>query len=204
MTADQFEAFWQQTYPGTVPLAYRLRTAYPDRWLRIHSLPDAQRYAQTPAEWQMLLARQNTLLAEVLRVEEQVVLVTGEYEYCPPGETSSWQFSVPDCLRHLVFTQLRPIELSRLAPDPQVPENYEPGDVYRPLMTALVWHPHTWDLLLRAIAEDELRAFFVSFSPPCLIAPYDGGMDLIFPDQPTRDHYRTTYQAWVSARADGR
>ena len=47
----------------------------------MHSLPELQRYATTQAEWAMLLNRQNYLLTDLLGNNEEVVLVTGEYEF---------------------------------------------------------------------------------------------------------------------------
>jgi len=205
MTAEQFDAFWQRTYPGTVPLSYRLRDAYPTRWLRIHSLPDSKRYPSRKDEWETLLARQNRVLADVLELEERVMLVTGEYEFDSLHTTPSleWQFSADECLAHLSFTLLTPIDLAKLPPDPRAVGEYKPGDVYRLVMTEVQWQPHAWDPILKAIAEDELRAFFVSIAHECLIAPYDGGIDFIFKNQRTRDHYRMKYHAWLSTREDG-
>lgn len=205
MTAEQFDAFWQRTYPGTVPLSHQLRDVYPTRWLRLHSLPGSKRYPSSTEEWETLLTRQNTVLADVLQVAERVLLVAGEYDF-DRSHTKfpvDWQFSAAECLKDLPLTQLTPIDLTKLPPDPRVAEEYKPGDLYRLVLTDVQWQPHAWDPILKAIAEGELRAFFLSKAQECLIAPYDGGMDLIYKDQQTRDHYRTKYHGWRSAREDG-
>ncbi|WP_375434866.1 hypothetical protein [uncultured Hymenobacter sp.] len=95
MTAEQFNTFWQRTYPGTIPLSYPLRDEYPTRWLRTHSLPGSKRYPSSADEWETLLAWQNTVLAEVLQLEERVMLVTGEHDFDSLHTKSplEWQFS---------------------------------------------------------------------------------------------------------------
>mgnify|MGYP000411485810 CR=1 FL=1 len=51
--------------------------------------------------------------------------------------------------------------------------------------------------LLRAIANDETRALFVSVEKNVLVAPYDGGIDLILKDSETRDNYKKKYNIKV-------
>lgn len=65
------------------------------------------------------------------------------------------------------------------------------------------WHPHKFDNLLKDIAEDNLRAFFVSVYKELIIAPYDGGVDFILKDTKTRDFYKQKYISWLSIRQDG-
>lgn len=201
MIAADFDAFWQATYPETVPLSYLFRTVYPQRWLRLHSLPQAQRYPHSPADWRTLLGRHHTVLADLLRPGEQLLLVTGEYDN-PHGDRE-WQFTADGALRGLAFVPVQPLDLRTLAVDPQVPDEHQPGDVYRPVVATLRWEPGSLDVLLREIAQDKRRAFFLSRQAACIIAPYDGGIDLILADTATRDFYKTKYQAWLSEREDG-
>jgi hypothetical protein len=58
-TLDRFLLFWNFRYQGCPPLRYLLRKTYPERWLRIHSLPTANRYATHPGEAAQLLRRHN-------------------------------------------------------------------------------------------------------------------------------------------------
>jgi hypothetical protein len=55
----EFQVRWQQWYPGTVPLGHRMRVSHSPRWLRIHSLPDGKRYAESASEEAALLAAHN-------------------------------------------------------------------------------------------------------------------------------------------------
>jgi hypothetical protein len=60
-----------------------------------------------------------------------------------------------------------------------------------------------FDDLLREIAYDNLRAFFVSIEKELMIAPYDGGVDFILKNSETRDLYKRKYNSWLSPRQDG-
>ena len=84
-----------------------------------------------------------------------------------------------------------------------LPERYDPGLHYDALFSPQTWQHGRWDQVLRGIAEDELWVFFVSIPNKCLIAPYDGGVYVIFPDSAARDSARLRYRDWLSERADG-
>lgn len=197
MNADQFDTHWKKTYPETTWLPYLFRRIYPDRWFRIHSLPDSKRYAHTEAEWTILLDRQNTLLTDLLGLGAEVILVSGEYQFedvdmsnCNPASSA---------LTTLSFTPTKQrIDLHQIEP-----ATYEPSTFYQSRFSEQTWQPHRFDALLREMAEDQTRAFFISWRNACIAAPYDGGVDILLKDSATRDYYREKYRAWLSTRADG-
>ena len=65
------------------------------------------------------------------------------------------------------------------------------------------WQPHKFDNLLTDIAQDSLRAFFISVEKELIIAPYDGSIDIILNGTKTRDLYKQKYNVWLSERQDG-
>ena len=67
----------------------------------------------------------------------------------------------------------------------------------------MTWTYGGHDKLLRIIADDEVRAFFVSFENGIIVAPYDGGVDVIAKDTAMRDLYKEKYKEWLSEREDG-
>jgi hypothetical protein len=203
MNADQFSAFWQATYPAAGPLSYRFRHTYPERWLRIHSLPAGQRYPNSSQDWQVLLARQNAVLAELLSPGEAVLLLTGEYDFAAVRSLVPWQYHPPMALQTLCFTTLPSFPLVQLAPDPHDASGYEPNDLFHPVLAQISWRLGGWDALLREMALDEWRAFFVVPAQPLLIAPYDGGLDLVFPDSATRERYKAHFAVWLSPHPAG-
>jgi hypothetical protein len=64
LTAEgkRFMTDWQQLYPGTPPIGHHFKSSLAKRWMRIHSLPGAKRYAADKAESDILLSRQNALI----------------------------------------------------------------------------------------------------------------------------------------------
>jgi hypothetical protein len=79
MTKVQLNTFWQSNFPNCPPINYLFKIFYTDRWLRIHSLPDSKRYAETAEEWQVLLQTQNSILDDVFSNNDKVILFTGVY-----------------------------------------------------------------------------------------------------------------------------
>lgn len=203
MLATDFDAYWRATYPEVVPLGHLLRTTYPRRWLRLYSLPEGQRYPADAADWDELLRRHFTAFADLVGEPAELFLVTGEYDFADNAHSEPWSFTADGPLQGLAFTPLPPVALHTLPPDPRVPDEHRPGDVFRPVCARLWWTAATGEGLLRAIAEEQLRAFFVSVEYGCILAPYDGGLDLIFPGEAARNHFRDRHRRWVSSRADG-
>ncbi|MDB4915783.1 MAG: hypothetical protein JWM95_3427, partial [Gemmatimonadetes bacterium] len=62
-------ARWPEWYPDAPPVGFLLREAYPDRWLRIHSLPEAKRYPTSGFDYAELLRRHNSVAADVLGLD---------------------------------------------------------------------------------------------------------------------------------------
>jgi hypothetical protein len=196
MTPEEFKTFWELRYPNTVPIGHYFKHDYPDRWFRIHSLPDSRRYPSKQEDWEILLARQNTILADLFGNESSILLVTGHYYAEAYAELQP--IDEIDAIKHLPFQRLQSIDLHLLNP-----EYYDKGQIYMPMFTEQIWQIHQFDETLKAIALGDLEAFFISIVNNCMIAPYDGGMDIILKDSSTRDFYKEKYAAWLSLRQDG-
>jgi hypothetical protein len=179
---------WQAWYPGTVPLGYRMREAHPARWLRVHSLPGAKRYAGSAAEKATLLARQNRAAHVVLGERPTVALLgydlTGRYTL-PPDHP----------LRELLLPDAPPV--MRLAPDD---EEGEATSIFGALRT---WRSGDLDEVLLAVADDQFRLLVLNWETGTSFAPYDGGADLFFASPEDRESARPSLVAWLSGRPDG-
>lgn len=197
MTADQFDNRWNDRYPETTWLPHLFRRIYPDRWCRIHSLPNSKRYAYTEAEWTTILHRQNTLLTDLLGIGADILVVSGEYQF--EGVDVPDYHAASGALSALLFTPTKQrIDLHQIESS-----SYEPGTFYQSRFSEQTWQRHKFDELLREIAEDQTQAFFISWDNACIVAPYDGGVDILLKDNATRDYYRKKYRAWLSERPDG-
>lgn len=196
MTKGDFQNLWTLNYPDTVPISYLFKHDYSNRWFRIHSLPESKRYADNEYEWEILLSRQNEIISDLFGIETPIVIVTGEYNW---GDNR--QIHVIDeeeIFKPYSFVRLDNIKLNNIDP-----EQYDEPDIYRPAFAQTIWKPNYHDKLLREIANDNTRAFFVSFDKNIIVAPYDGGLDFILKDNQTRDNYKEKYKQWLSEREDG-
>lgn len=196
MTAEQFNNFWNSTYPDTIPISHYFKLDYADRWFRIHSLPESKRYAEDEQEWEILLDRQNKIITELLGNNSSVLLVTGESFL--EGFTELHPLEEAKSIAGITFVLLDSIDLHKLSP-----EQYEPGQIYRPMFSKLIWQQNKFDNLLKEIATDELRAFFISIDKECIVAPYDGGIDIILKDEETKNIYKIKYKEWLSTTQSG-
>ena len=196
MTKEEFNKLWTLNYPDTVPISYLFKHDYSDRWFRIHSLPESQRYAGNDAEWKILLSRQNEIITDLFGLGTPILLVTGEYNWGDQREIHITDEE--EVFKSYTFARLDNIDLSKIDS-----EQYDEPDIYRPAFATTVWKPNCQDQLLKEIAKDNIRAFFVSFAKNVIVAPYDGGIDFVLKDSLTKENYKNKYRQWLSEREDG-
>ena len=198
MTAATFSSIWAANFTASPPISYLLRQLYPTRWFRIHSLPESKRYPETAAEWAILLERQLTIFADLLGDPADVLLVTGYYTEADTREMPQF-LQENTVFTHIHFTPLSGVNM-RDFPDPREPDN---SLTYWPLVAELVLTDSWLEQLLRAIAQAESQAFFFNQRHGTVIAPYDGGVDVILAEELTRNFLKHKYHAWLSSRKDG-
>jgi hypothetical protein len=168
---------WHSLYPETSPISHLFKTRMPKRWARIHSLPDAKRYPTTRAEWDVLLDRQNRVVDSLLEQGATTRFVVNFIEI------DSFLFKSFNLENIGVFVD---------AAD---------ETVFQSFSFETTWERHTLDHVLMLIADGSLRAFIIG--PDSLIAPYDGGMDVILKDPHTCWAFKRQFKAWLSKRPDG-
>lgn len=179
---------WQRAFGSVAPLGHSCMAALPSRWVRAHSLPGSQRYANTPGEYAELLLRYNTVATEVLGAGSECVLFVCEF----PGETAPSLGALPPAL------SVAPIPMTgHLAPA----ESQESGRISA---VSVTWSAGTFDDLLRARADDALGPIlFANLDRRTAFAPYDGGSDLFLEDADAAARCRALWPAWLSSREDG-
>jgi hypothetical protein len=174
---ESFLVYWNELYPETPPINYFFKERLQKRWLRIHSLPESKRYAGTKEEWDILLHRQNTIISDLIGEDAAIKVVINFIEI------DNYLFKSFDFVNIGVFKDM------------------ERETVFQSFLFETTWQKNTLNPLLIMIAEDEMRAFIIA--EDCLIAPYDGGMDIVFKDGYTKGLYKEKYKAWLSKRQDG-
>ncbi len=172
-----FQNFWTKNYPETQPINYLFKTVYSDRWLRIHNLPESKRYADSEEEYNIIFDRQNQIISDLVPHNSSLNVVINYID-----------------IHNSLFKTYDLINLGTYI-------DREAETVFQSFLFTVSWEAHAFNHILKQIANDELRAFFVNEN--YLISPYDGGIDIIFLDSTNRDFYKNKYQAWLSDRADG-
>ncbi len=177
MNKQQFEEFWEKNYPETPPINYFFQQKLHDRWLRIHSLHQSKRYANTKEEWDELFLRQHTVINDLIPHNTEIQVVINFIEI------DSFLFKLYDFENIGVFV------------------DSENETVFQSFCFKTNWQTNCLDQLLKEVANDNVRAFIIG--PNCLISPYDGGMNIIYQNTEIRDFHKNKYKAWLSKRADG-
>ena len=192
MTESEFIDYWNKEYPESLPINHELKMIYPDRWFRIHSLPASKRYAENEDEYKIILDRQNQLINELIGKESEIAISFGLYRW---DSTNDNYKKITDFRE---FQKVLRIDLQK-----ERPEDYEDKMYFDVYVKTENWKNGNRNEILKAIADDEIRAMFVSPSKKCVIAPYDGGVDVIVDSSEKRDKLKVKYKDWLSDRADG-
>lgn len=191
---EQLLSQWDRCYPGCVPVGHVLRTAFPDWWVRFHSLPESKRYPEDESEYAELLTRHNRVLKEMVKPGEQVVLVTTGYA---------------DSLEPERYYP----ELATLDPNASFWRSVAMHDLSDQFAVPIYWHfftsrwnwqPGLFDPIVRLVADNILaNVLIVSEDCRWILHPYDGGIDIIAETTTERDMLRDEFSPWLSGRTDG-
>jgi hypothetical protein len=198
MSPIEFLNNWNILTKDTLLIPHYFKYAPSDRWLRIHSLPESKRYANSETEWDILLERQNTLATDIFGENTPVWLIVGEYEYLEDIESYDERLGQIDSLKSVQFKPLHRIDLHAYDP-----VETKVGWYYLTYYATQTWKSGKFNSILRDIADDQLRVFWVSLERGIIFAPYDGGVDVILPSVSDRNHYKAKYGEWLSIRKDG-
>jgi len=192
MTESEFIDYWNKEYPESLPINHELKWIYPDRWFRIHSLPESKRYAESEDEYKIILNRQNQLINDLIGEESEVAISFGLYR---------WDLTNDNYKELTDFGEFQ--KVLRIDLKKERPEEYEDEMYFDIYVKTEKWENGKRDEILKAIADDEIRAMFVSPSKKCIISPYDGGVDVIVDSTENRDKLKDKYKDWLSDREDG-
>jgi hypothetical protein len=179
---------WDRKWPECPPFAHWLPGHYPDRWVRFHSLPESKRYPDSEAEYAIVLDRHYTVLSE-LNPGSDLLIITAEWTDTPETTPQRWprRSEVAPTSRHWRTLIEEPDEEPDFRSYTQLYAEARP------------WQPGTIDILLRAVADDEING--VLLGPPdlgWLYHPYDGGADVILSTRAERDELKARHHTWLS------
>ena len=187
-----FIDYWKATYPEASPIGHELKWVYADRWFRIHSLPGSKRYADTEEEYGILLARQYQLIEELIGEGTEVAIVLGLYE----NDITLANYARLSDIE--AFQRVWTIDLAK-----ERPHQYDHDISLDICVKVENWERGRRDEILKAIADDEIRAMIVCPARRCIVAPYDGGVDVIVETEASRNRWKERFRGWLSPREDG-
>jgi hypothetical protein len=183
LDVETFHDAWSSRYGTTPPHVCCLRDAHPERWLRIHSLPESRRYATDSAETQEILRRYNAAANDLLAGDAGFVLVGygyGDVPRLPPDHPLAGVIgSGADALMRLPPFGFFEASLS----------------VFGKVMS---WSIGCLDGPLRRVADDQLELLCLNSATGAVFAPYDGGADLFYSTERGRDGARNRFAGWLS------
>ncbi|ERP95079.1 hypothetical protein Q674_06450 [Acinetobacter sp. COS3] len=195
--SNSFQSQWDQFYPNKLPISHYLVQYFQQSWFRIHSLPESKRYADTPAEYELLLNRHNQIITDCFRENTSIFIVSGHY-FSRSRNNKAYD---PAFILAYKFHLEQEINLTRA--NPEYYDGEDKDHYFRPCSVKVTWQANEHNDLLKKIADDELRAFMISFDQNIIVAPYDGGIDFIIFDDAKRQALRDKYRDWLSPREDG-
>jgi hypothetical protein len=193
MDANEFNNYWKSNYSATFPLGYEVVAENPEKRFRIHSLPLSKRYADTEAEYQIILDRQNELFDAVIGEGTDIILL-----FCTfTNDLSNKNYvGIRD---YSDFKLTETLDLNKKCPE----EEYPKGFSMRIFIKSEKWKKGNRDKILKQIADDEIKVLFICPSKKRIIAPYDGGIDVIMENETKRNEFKLRYKKWLSYREDG-
>lgn len=184
MQAHPLITAWRTSFGEALPAGFFCRTAMADRWLRIHSLPESKRYAETVAERAELLHRQNAVADYVL------------------GDGAACQLIITRFDESQIWSLAETVPLGGGAPEHLLATN-DDGKKLHFFGLPVTWRNGSFDELIAAVADDQTGPILLAnIQRRCIYAPYDGGADLFLPSREDALQARTQFQPWLSSRVD--
>lgn len=188
MTPDEI---WRVHFGDLPAVSHLMRAALSQRWLRIHSLPESKRYAQTPAEYDELLRRHNAVAAEIVGTREAILFAHGRSSASAfAAGFSEFDWAARSRVHEAVSIKVR------------TSDDEEDDVLVRGC--AIRWSPGAWDDMLRDVADDRLPSI-VLLNPRSgeVYAPYDGGADVFVADAERAVALKDRWMTWLSAHPEG-
>lgn len=195
MTAQTISEAWHSSFGPALPVGYLCRATLPDRWIRIHSLPESKRYPDTKAERDEVLRRHNAAASYTLGEDSECILFIKQY-----GESQHWpDYYVEDSRYAAEFLALNRFALQHM-------QSYDEGQdgPLQVFATRQRWHTGAFDELILMCADGTAGPYmFANIGMRTAYAPYDGGADLFFSSSDAVVEARRTFSGWLSAIESG-
>lgn len=159
-----------------------MRAAFPEYWLRIHSLPESKRYPETDAERETVFDRHSRFGSALLGESAPCLVIQSRFKGFPRSA---------ELMPELVWTPIH-----------RVVEDEDDG--WDSWAAHTTWDAAAFRTLLLAIADDqEAHIAFLSEETECVFIPYDGGADGFSFDTALLRRLSDEFAPWRSAHPLG-
>lgn len=167
---------WARAFPPSVePIGFVLREHLPDRWGRFHNLPASKRYANSKDEYDEILRRQHELLAELGGAEQKLIAIAPYDTELALGDPSS----------------------TRLWKTLSAAEDGEWEGELHLYVSRAPFPSRELDEALLQVADDERELVLAPADFAWLVAPYDGGVDVIARNEAQLERLRDRHHEWL-------
>jgi hypothetical protein len=185
---------WKRHFGNVAPIGHVLRSVVPERWLRIHSLPQSKRYPTEASEEIELLRRHNEAATDVLGAGSNALLFVhfhvNREEFARELSKFDWSTDL-GC----PCTDLRAFVVDD-----------SDDDYVQPVVSCneIEWIPGGWNKLLLDVAHWRI-ASVVLMNPGTgeVYAPYEGGADFFFRSPERVTEKAVQWQPWLSSHDAG-
>ena len=176
---------WTSSFGTALPAGFLLRSARPEIWLRVHSLPESKRYPENQADYQEVLRRYNSVATDVL------------------GEGSLCTLFITRFGENQVWSKRDEMPLGNKTPQHVFGHGLD-DDAIQFFALSVCWRANNFDELLTSVANDQTGPIlFSNLAKQTAFSPYDGGADLFFQSECERNTAKTVFAPWLSERQDG-
>lgn len=184
----EFSKVWRQYFDETPPFGHLLRHDFFSHWTRFHALPESKRYADTRDEWETVLSRANTLATECFGDQSPVWVATGyATDFAPKDNDLPSRMRMAEAMKWRDYSE-------------ELPDQSE----ITFFASVHDWTPNSLDGLFVEAANDQENVVLFSEDTQTVLAPYDGGFDIISLRPGKIRDLENKYRAWMSNRADRR
>lgn len=180
MISSTFYKLWRNAFGDTAPIGYQLKDIFTERWLRVHSLPESKRYANSKEEYAIMMNRQNEIIGTILGNDDPIIFLTRSYD-------------ATNKLHDQVTTWI-PIKSKGII------DNESKCQFY---LAVISWELDKYNHMLRTVADGETNLLLISFPKHRIIHLYDGGIDIILENSTMVPYFKNKYKNWLSNHPNG-
>ena len=192
MSPYELLARWEAWYPDSLPLGHHLRERYPNRWLRIWSLPGGQRWPESERDWTELLRRHRAAGDRVLSPAGDCALIAAFVD--ESARLGDRWLAETFRLEPLLRLEAQKLDEAAASDDAEIDLWFAPTR----------WGGRLVEEAIRRRAQDQGPLFLlVALESGQVYAPYDGGADLFAPEPEAVPQLRAILREWTSPRRDG-